>query len=196
MTGEVRVKGVTESSNAVLHPWLKQELAVIVAGLPPLATVMNPATERVHWVHWQEGLSIRFSLLEDLPSLRMLLILDNLAGHKSANLVCWLMAHGIMPLYTPISGSRLNRAESIQRILVSRALAGQHPDNSAQLIEWLEAVARGWNAHPTPFIWGGKRALRRQRARERHYSLGGSGAISSQPIRHEEIACNGDQQGT
>ena len=65
MTGEVRVKGVTESSNAVLHPWLKQELAVIVAGLPPLATVMNPATEQVHWVHWQEGLSIRFSLLED-----------------------------------------------------------------------------------------------------------------------------------
>ena len=65
------------------------------------------------------------------------------------------MAHGIMPLYTPISGSGLNRAESIQRILVGRALAGQHPDRPTQLMEWLEAVARGWNARPTPFIWGG-----------------------------------------
>lgn len=87
-------------------------------------------------------------------------------------------------------------AESIQRILVGRALAGQHPDSLAQLIEWLEAVARGWNVNPTPFIWGGKRALRRQRAHKRHYGLGGSGAISCQPIPHQWIDLNGDKQGT
>ncbi len=45
-------------------------------------------------------------------------------------------------------------AESIQRILVGRTLAGQHPDTPTPLMEWLEAVARGWNARPTPFIWG------------------------------------------
>ena len=88
------------------------------------------------------------------------------------------MAHGIMPLYTPLSGRWLNMAESVQRILVNRALAGQHPENPAQLIEWLEAVVRGWNAHPTPFVCGGKRALRRQRARERCYIASGSGATS------------------
>jgi hypothetical protein len=64
-----------------------------------------------------------------LPSfwMRMLLVLDNLAGHKTPEFVCWLFAHGIMPLYTPVGGSWLNMAESIQRILKRRALDGQHP---------------------------------------------------------------------
>lgn len=194
-TGVVRVKGVTHTPNTVLHPWLQQELTMILATLPPLDQIPDAATNRAAWVRWQAGLSVRFTLLKDLPPLRMLLIFDNLAGHKTATFVCWLMTHGIMPLYTPISGSWLNMAESIQRILVSRALAGQHPENPEQLIAWLEAVARGWNAHPTPFIWGGKRALRRQRARERRYGLGGSGAVSCRPISHPGTAINGDKQG-
>ena len=86
-------------------------------------------------------------------------------------------------------------AESIQRILVGRALAGQHPDSPTQLMESLEAVARGWNARPTPFIWGGKRALRRQRALVRRYGLGDAGDVSRQPIPHQGVAINSDQQG-
>jgi len=194
VTGQLRVKGVTHTPNMVLHPWLQQELTAIIAALPPLDKVPHAAENRTAWGRWQDGLSIRFTLLEELPPLQMLLIFDNLAGHKTATFVCWRMAHGIMPLYTPISGSWLNMAESIQRILVSRALAGQHPENPAQLIAWLEAVARGWNAHPTPFIWGGKRALRRQQARERRYHLGGSGAVTHQPVPHQGADLNGDQQ--
>ena len=193
-TGQVRVKGVTQSPNTVLHPWLKQELTAIVAGLPPVEAVKAAAANRAAWARWQDGLSVRFTLLDDLPPLRMLLILDNLAGHKSAPFVCWLMAHGIMPLYTPLSGSWLNMAESIQRILVSRALAGQQPSRPEQLIEWLEAGARDWNAAPTPFIWGGKRALRRQQARERRYRLGGSGALTHHPIPQHEMNGNGNVQ--
>jgi hypothetical protein len=181
-TGQVRVKGVTRSPNTVLHPWLQQELTAIMAALPPLNEVLEAAANRAAWARWQEGLSARFTLLEELPPLRLLLILDNLTGHKSAAFVCWLMAHGIMPLYTPLGGSWLNMAESVQQILVSRALSGQHPENPQQLIQWLEAVARGWNVSPTPFIWGGKRALRRQRARERRHHLGSSGAVTHQPL--------------
>jgi len=33
-TGQVRVKGVTSCTNAVLHPWLKQEWSEILAELP------------------------------------------------------------------------------------------------------------------------------------------------------------------
>jgi hypothetical protein len=193
-TGQVRVKGVTRCPNTVLHPWLQAELAVIVAGLPPLEPAPEAAANRAAWTRWQDGLSIRFTLLETLPPLRLLLILDNLAGHKSAAFVCWLMAHGIMPLYTPLGGSWLNMAESVQRILVSRALSGQHPTSPEQLIVWLEAVARGWNAAPTPFVWGGKRAVRRQQARERCHRLGGSGAIIYQPLSHQELESNGDGQ--
>jgi len=57
---------------------------------------------------------------------RLILIWDNLAGHLSSSMVVWLFAHGVMPLYTPLSGSWLNMAESVQRILCSRTLNGQH----------------------------------------------------------------------
>ena len=33
-TGEVRVKGVTQSTNAVLHPWIKAQVAEILKTLP------------------------------------------------------------------------------------------------------------------------------------------------------------------
>ncbi len=45
-TGQVRVKGVTQSPNTVLHPWLKQELTAIVAGLPPVEAVKEAAANR------------------------------------------------------------------------------------------------------------------------------------------------------
>jgi hypothetical protein len=83
-----------------------------------------------------------------------------------------------MPLYTPLSGSWLNMAESVQRIIVGRALAGQQPQTPRAIIQWLEETVAGWNTAPTPFVWGGKRRQRRQRARQRQ--LGGSGAILTQ----------------
>ena len=186
-TGQLRVQGVHSSCNAVLHPWLKDELRAIVASLPPAHTAHDTATTRAWWQQWQEGLSVRFTLLQELPPLRMLLIWDNLAGHKTPALLCWLMAHGIMPLYTPLAGSWLNMAESIQRILADRALSGQHPSSAQHIIDWLEATAQGWNDAPTPFVWGGKRQARRQRARQRRYTLGGSGActFSRVPSQHD-----------
>lgn len=76
-----------------------------------------------------------------------------------------------MPLYTPIGGSWLNMAESMQRILVRRALSGQYPETPQKIISLLEGVAQGWNLNPTPFEWGGKRAARRQRSRLRRHAL-------------------------
>jgi hypothetical protein len=90
----------------------------------------------------------------------------------------------------------LNLAESIQRIPVRRALTGHHPHTVADLLAWLVARVRGWNADPTPFEWGGKRAARRQRARERQrqrHVLGGSGGYTRRPIRRRltTVARNG-----
>ena len=74
-------------------------------------------------------------------------------------------------------------AESIQRILKRRALDGFHPQAVQTIIDRLETVARGWNAHPTPFIWNGNRRARRQRADARRlHRLGGSGAATPHPI--------------
>lgn len=178
--GHVRVKGVTACPNAVLHPWLKGELAAILAAMPGPSA--EPATGWLAaWERWQEGLSVKPTLPSEPPPLRMLLVLDNLAGHKTPELVCWLFDHGVMPLYTPVGGSWLNMAESLQRILKRRALDGQHPESTAQIIAWFEAAAAHWDTAPTPFDWGGKRAARRQRQRERH-RVGGSGACTRTPL--------------
>ena len=58
-------------------------------------------------------------------------------------MVSWLFQQGILPLYTPLSGSWLNLAEPLQRIIVRRALAGQHPESGAELIQWLEETVVG-----------------------------------------------------
>jgi len=157
-TGTVRVTGVRQSTNAVLHPWLMAPLSTILAALPP-ASARTAAEIRAAWERWQEGLCIRITLPADLPPLRMLLILDNLMGHYTPAFVLWLFAHGILPLYTPLGGSWLNLAESIQRILKRRSLDGQHPQSAAEIIAWLEATARdgaggdavclGWQACAT-----------------------------------------------
>jgi len=179
--GRVRVEGAVTCPNTVLHPWLKRELSAVLAELPALPPTAD--TSRAAWERWQVGLSVRITLPEELPPLRVLLVLDNLTGHKTPDLVLWLFAHGVMPLFTPLGGSWLNMAESIQRVLKRRALDGQHPATPGEITGWFVSVAGHWNASPTPFVWGGKRAARRKRGRERRHAVGGSGAYTRRPIR-------------
>ncbi len=180
-TGEVRARGVTSTANTVLHPWLQEELAQVLAALPePEVTapeVTAPEAERPEATQWATWLG--HDPRDPLPPLRLILVWDNLAGHLSWPIVRWLLEHGVMPLYTPLGGSWLNMAESLQRILVTRALAGQHPQTAQEIIQWLEETVAGWNAAPTPFVWDGKRRERRQRARRRR--LGGSAAALADP---------------
>ena len=173
-TGEVRAKGVTNAPNAVLHPWLQAELTEVLASVPPVPFPEDERPALARWATW-----LGHEPREPLPPLRLLLVWDNLAGHLSWSIVRWLLHHGVMPLYTPISGSWLNMAESVQRILVRRALDGQHPQSQEELITWLDDTVAGWNANPTPFVWHGKRYERRQRARQRR--LGGSPASQALP---------------
>ena len=106
-TGELRAKGVTDATNAVLHPWLQEELTAVLATLPP---VVLPEAERPPLARWSTWLGREPR--EPLPPLRLVLIWDNLAGHLSWPIVRWLFRHGVMALYTPLSGSWLNLAEA------------------------------------------------------------------------------------
>lgn len=187
-SGQVRVKGVQRCTNAVLHPWLEAELAQILTTLPEPTAILSAQENRRCWERCQEGLTVRITLPAVLPPLRMVLVLDTLTGHLTPSFVLWLFDHGIMPLYTPLSGSWLNMAESIQRILTRRALVGHHPQTPEEIIAWLEATAEGWNRAPTPFVWGGTRQARRERARQRRRALGGSGACTLLPLHWEHAA--------
>lgn len=182
-TGEVRVKGVTNTRNETLHSWLQSELTAILATLPDPIPLTDAQANQDFWESWRTGVTVKASLLTELPPLRLILVMDNLAGHKSVDWLIWCFQHGILPIYTPLGGSWLNMAESIQRILKRRALDGFHPTHVQSIIDRLEAVARGWNLNPTPFIWNGKRRRRRDRARTRRlHRLGGSGAATPRPI--------------
>jgi hypothetical protein len=182
-TGHGQAQGVTACPNAVLHPWLKTAVLAVLAPLPEAAPIVDAEANRASWTRWQAGLHVRITLPAALPRLRLLLIWDNLTGHHTPELLLWLFAQGVRVLYTPLSGSWLNMAESWQRILVRRALTGQHLQTPEQLIESLEATADAWNADPTPFSWGGQRAARRVRARQRRHALAGSGAGSARSFR-------------
>ena len=190
-TGRVRVEGARRCTNAVLHPWLKRELSDVLASLPERPP--PAAQSRAEWERWQQGLKVRVTLPQRLPPLRVLLVLDNLTGHKTPEFVLWLFARGIMPLYTPLGGSWLNMAESIQRVLKRRALAGQHPSGPEEIGAWFAAVAARWNEGPTPFEWGGKRSERRKRQRERH-RVGGSGAQTRRPLPRAGPTSYGHEQ--
>jgi transposase len=172
------------AASAVLHPWLRERLSEILAALPPAGSSQDPAATQVAWAVWQAGLTRPFTLPDDLPPLRLLLVWDNLTGHKTPDLVVWLCQHGVVPLYTPVGGSWLNRAESIERVLKRRALDGQHPHSPDEIGSWFEQTARAWNEQPTPFVWTGKRRQRRRRSGgEPIHRLGGSGACTPKPLR-------------
>src|SRR4051794_9461900 len=93
-----------------------------------------------------------------------------------------------MPLYTPVGGSWLNMAESIERVLKRRALDGQHPHSPAEIGTWFEQTARCWNEQPTPFVWNGKRRQRRRSCSVLTHRLGGSGARTPRPIGQNRAA--------
>jgi hypothetical protein len=67
-----------------------------------------------------------------------------------------------MPLYTPLGGSWLNMAESIQRILKRRALDGSTSAEPGRDRRLVRADRQAWNRQPTPFLWNGKRRQRRR----------------------------------
>jgi hypothetical protein len=182
-TGMIRTKGASSCTNVVLHAWLKQELVEILQALPEPTTDLSTDDICAWWESWREGLTVKATLRADPPPLRLLLVMDNLRGHHTPDLLRWFTAHGILPLYTPLGGSWLNMCESIQRIIKRRALDGHHPTSIDELMAWWQETVVHWNAHPTAFAWGGKRQARRVRARARQHALGGSGACTHYPVR-------------
>jgi hypothetical protein len=103
-SGEVCARGATHATNAVLHPWLQQELAAILDRLPQPLPVTNVDLNHAVRESWQQRLQLRITLPPILPALRLLLVWDNLQGHWTPALIAWLFSHSVMPLYIPWAG--------------------------------------------------------------------------------------------
>jgi hypothetical protein len=176
--GELRCEAAKRTTNSVLHPWLMGELKDILDGLPePDDMFMRD------WSTWRwPAERIEQYTTNPYMCVRMALVLDNLTGHYTTSFVRWCLENGVALLYTPLGGSWLNMAESVQRIIIRRALSGQHYQSAEELMDALKSAVCGWNANPTPFIWGGKRKERRIRTKERRHALGGSAAYSRRPL--------------
>jgi hypothetical protein len=147
-SGRVRLQPATRGTNAVLHPWLREQLSEILAALPGPKASLDPAVTRAAWTVWQAGLTMPFTLPHDLPPLRLLLVWDNLTGHKTPDLVLWLCAQGVMPLYTPVGGSWLNMAESIWRSRSSACSSGGRSTGSIRIAQTRSGA--GWSRPRAP----------------------------------------------
>ena len=92
-------------TNAVLHPWLETQLGEVLAEIEKKqpAESLPPEEQRAPCARWETWLG--HPPRRPLPALRIVLVLDNLAGHLSSDLVQWFFDHGVMPLYTPVGGS-------------------------------------------------------------------------------------------
>ena len=101
-TGAVRAQPVGSTPNAVLHPWLRQEVSALLADLPPLP---DPAAPERRATFWWWGTGEPPAWLAALPPVRRRLIWDNLAGHRTPALVEWLVERGVWVLPTPLGGS-------------------------------------------------------------------------------------------
>jgi hypothetical protein len=66
--------------------------------------MLDEEANRAMWQKWQEEFLWPITLPEQVPRLRILLVMDNLKGHRTPEMVLWMFAHGIMPLYTPLGG--------------------------------------------------------------------------------------------
>jgi hypothetical protein len=104
-TGEVRAKGVRSVTNAVLHPWLQEQLLSILESEEEARyqedhqpAPLEQTEVAAHCQQWETWLGWRLS--DRYPPLRMILVWDNLAGHRSDKMVSWLFAHGIIVLAT------------------------------------------------------------------------------------------------
>lgn len=192
-TGQAQVTPVDSAPNRVLHPWLQSALQAVLADLP----APDPAGDDVWraWTTWgYDAERLARYTAQPAPQVRLLLVLDNLAGHRTPALVAWCLERGVALLYTPLGGSCYNLAESFQRILVRRVLDGQQYASAEEMKAAFAAGTEGWNQHPTPFEWGGKRRARRQRAKARRYHQGGSRAYTARPLTKR--GCRGSTRRT
>jgi transposase len=92
---------------------------------------------------------------------RVYAIMDNLAAHKSSDVLLFSLAHPRWEfVFTPTAAAYLNLIEPWWKALRSLALQGRRFETWADVAAALAAATAYWNKHKHPFVWGRRRRHR------------------------------------
>ena len=88
------------------------------------------------------------------PTGDLVLILDNLAAHKTLDVRLWALAYPrVRFLFQPTYAPWLNLIEPWWKTLRSLALKGRRFEDKAELIAAIDAATVYWNRRPKPYYW-------------------------------------------
>jgi transposase len=94
------------------------------------------------------------ALVKQWPTGELILILDNLAAHKTLDVRLWVLAHErVRFLFQPTYAPWLNLIEPWWKTLRSLALKGRRFNIKDELIQALIEATEYWNQHRKPYIW-------------------------------------------
>lgn len=99
-------------------------------------------------------ISLLNALVEHWPTGELILILDNLAAHKTLDVRLWALAHPrVRFLFQPTYAPWLNLIEPWWKTLRSLALKGRRFDTHPELTQAIGDATHYWNQHRKPYIW-------------------------------------------
>jgi hypothetical protein len=85
---------------------------------------------------------------------RLILIMDNLASHKTLDVRLWALAYPrVRFLFQPTYAPWLNLIEPWWKTLRSLALKGRRFDVAHEIVQAIAAATQYWNAHAKPYHW-------------------------------------------
>ena len=94
------------------------------------------------------------ALAQRWPQGRLVLILDNLSTHRTADVMLWALAHErISFLFQPVYSPWLNLIEPWWKTLRSLALKGRVFATLDEVTEAIHAATAYWNTHCHPYHW-------------------------------------------
>ncbi len=110
-------------------------------------TYADPGRGAVHFLAFLDQLVARW--LGDV-----ILILDNLASHKTVDVLLWALAHPqVRFLFQPTYAPWLNLIEPWCKTLRSLALKGRRFEDADELTTAISVVTHYWNEHRKPYVW-------------------------------------------
>lgn len=111
-------------------------------------TVCAPRRRRTEFIAFLDALVARWSEGE------LILIMDNLAVHKTVEVRLWALAHPrVRFLFQPRYAPWLNLIEPWWGILKNLALKGRNFDSLEQVELAIERATDYWNSNKHPFQW-------------------------------------------